>query len=94
MDEQDDFKMVDLIKYSNAYNLGWRYSRYENSKQMIAVIKKIAEYNKGDSFCEGLLNGFDAGRTKNPDKQKRMSELDIIFKEKGQKKDQDLSQER
>ena len=89
MDTQEDFKMVDLIKYSNAYNLGWRYSRYENSKQMIAVIKKIAEYNKGDSFCEGLLNGFDAGRTKNPDK-KRMNELDIIFQKKENDKDLDM----
>ena len=90
METQENFKMVDLIKYSNAYNLGWRFSKYENSKQMTTVIKNLARYNKGDSFCEGLLNGFDAGRTKNPDKQKRMSELDIIFKEREKENEKDL----
>jgi hypothetical protein len=87
MENQENFKMLDLIKYSNSFNLGWRFSKYENSKRMISVIKNIAQHNKGDSFAEGLLQGFTAGRSQNPTKQKRNNELDIIFSSKEQEKE-------
>ena len=90
MKTQENFKMVDLMKYTNAFNLGWRFSRYEKSNRMIEVIKNIHAHNKGDSFCEGLLNGFDAGRSKTTDKEKRMSELDIIFSQNEKENEKDL----
>ena len=90
MENQENFKLLDLIKYSNSYNLGWRFSKYEHSTRMISVIKNIARYNKGDSFAEGLLQGFEAGRSKSTDKDKRMSELDFIFSNKEKENDKDL----
>jgi len=90
MENQENFKLFDLIKYRNSYNLGWRFSKYEHSKRMISVIQNIARYNKGDSFAEGLLQGFEAGRSKSSDKDKRMSELDFIFSNKEKENDKDL----
>lgn len=87
MENQDNFKLFDLIKYSNSYNLGWRFSKYEHSARMISVIKNIARYNKGDSFAEGLLQGFEAGHSQNPSKYKRTTELDLIFGAKEQEKE-------
>ncbi len=90
MKKPKDYKMVDLLKYTNAFNLGWRFSKYEKSIRMLEVIKNIHAHNKGDSFCEGLLNGFNAGRSKTADKDKRMSELDIIFSNKQKENDKDF----
>jgi len=90
MKTQENFKMVDLMKYTSAFNLGWRFSRYDKSTRMIEVIKNIHTHNKGDSFCEGLLSGFDAGRSKTVIKGKRMSELDIIFSKKEKENEKDL----
>ena len=90
MENQENFILLDLIKYSNSYNLGWRFSKYEHSTRMISVIKNIARYNKGDSFAEGLLQGFVAGLSKSTDKDKRMSELDFIFSNKEKENDKDL----
>jgi hypothetical protein len=89
MENQDNYKMFDLMKYSNAYNLGWRFSRYANSSRMKAVISNISKFNKGDSFADGLLQGFEAGRSKqNPEKKMhRKNELDHIFKSKEKSRD-------
>lgn len=86
MEDQQDYKLFDLMKYTNSYNLGWRFSRYEKSKRMIHVLQNIAKFNQGDSFAEGLIQGFAAGLSKNPDRQNRSSELDLIFNAQEQEK--------
>ncbi len=87
--QQDNYKVLDLMKYSNAYNLGWRFSRYANSSRMKAVITNISKFNKEDSFANGLLEGFEAGRsTQNPAKKiHRKNELDQIFQDKEKSRD-------
>jgi len=87
MENKENFKLLDLLKYSNGFNLGWRFSRYERSQKMVSVIKNIARYNKDDSFADGLLQGFEAGRSQDPVKHKRSSELDLIFGAKEQEKE-------
>jgi len=90
MENQGDYKMIDLMKYANAYNLGWRLSRYEKNDRMNQVILNLKKFNKEDSFCDGLLSGFEAGRSKSHGKQKRMNELDVVLSGKKNEKQKGL----
>lgn len=80
--ENDNFKMVDLMKYSSGFNLGYRYAKYSQNERMKQVISNISKFNKGDPFTDGMLQGFENSRSQNPAKNKRKNELDGIFNEK------------
>ena len=90
--KQENFKIFDLFKYTNGYNLGYRFSKYEKSNRMKGVISNIAKFNKEDSFAEGLLSGFEQGRQFPTKNLNRKTELDVLFKsttptkEKGQER--------
>ena len=87
--KQENFKMLDLFKYTNGYNLGYRFSKYEKSERMKEVVSNIAKYNKEDSFAVGLLSGFEQGRKFPAKKNQRKTELDMIFEKDEQSRDSD-----
>ena len=82
--EKKDYNMMDMLKFSSGYNFGWRISRLENNERLVKVLQNVKRYNPADSFCEGIISGFENGRTQQK-KVSRLSELDKVLQQANQK---------
>ena len=95
MDKKEIANKIKEVELCSGFNLGVKMSKYKNSKVIKAMVQNLSELNKNDPWAIGLLKGYEKNLSKSPDKkQKRMSELDIIFKEKEATKEKGKGQER
>lgn len=90
MEKEKDYNMMDMLKFNSGYAFGWKISRLENNTRLIRVLQNVKRYNPSDSFCHGIISGFENGRTQQT-KTTRLSELDKVLQQsKENQKDLDI----
>lgn len=82
--KKNDYNMMDMLKFNSGYNFGWKISRLENNARLVKVLQNVKRYNPADSFSEGIISGFENGRTQ-AKKVSRLSELDKVLQQANQK---------
>lgn len=83
-------KRINEVRLQSGYNLGWKLFKYKNSRIVKSIVQNISELNNKDLWAKGLYKGFDDAHSKSSDKQKRLSELDVIFKDREKENEKDL----